>query len=83
MVKAIYSRDKKENGRLYIDGEELVAGLVGGNLSNWDATYKIMLGNEETVGSGRFWLGENPLCGDLRRGSYSGSSASSGHFSIR
>ena len=35
MVKAIYSRDKKGNARLYIDGEEFVAGLVGGDFSIW------------------------------------------------
>ena len=58
MVKAIYLRDANENAALYMDGQEVAAGKVAGNLSNWDATYKIMLGNEETVGSGRFWLGE-------------------------
>ena len=58
MLKGIYSRAADEKAALYIDGIEVVGGAVGGNLSNWDPSYKIMIGNEEAVNSGRFWLGE-------------------------
>ena len=58
MLRGIYSRAADEKAALYIDGIEVVGGAVGGNLSNWDPSYKIMIGNEEAVNSGRFWLGE-------------------------
>ena len=58
MLKGVYSRDATGNARLYIDGAEVAAVEVGGDFSNWDPSYKIMLGNEVEVGTGRFWLGE-------------------------
>ena len=59
MLRGIYSRDANENAALYVDGQEVAAGKITGNFSNWDPTYKIMLGNEElAVNTNRNFLGE-------------------------
>jgi len=58
MIKGVYSRDVTGTAKLYIDGTEVASITVGGDFSNWDPSYQIMLGNEVLVGTGRFWLGE-------------------------
>jgi len=58
MLKGVYSRDADGNAKLYIDGAEVGSATVSGDFSNWDPSYKIMLGNEILVGTNRFWLGE-------------------------
>ena len=60
MLKGVYSRDEEGAAKFYIDGKEVGAAAVGGDFSNWDPSYRIMLGNEEAafVGTNRFWLGE-------------------------
>lgn len=50
-----YTRDAKGRARLYIDGEEKADRTVGGDLSNWDAGFRLALANE-TSGD-RSWKG--------------------------
>ena len=51
----VYTRDSAGVARIYVDATQVVSGSVGGNLSNWDSTYGLALGNE--IGAERPWLG--------------------------
>ena len=55
MMHVVYTRDHDGHAAVYVDGEEQAAGTVGGNLSNWNRTYKLALANELTAN--RPWLG--------------------------
>ena len=50
-----YTRGADGQARLYIDGEEVESGEIGGDFSQWDATLRLALG-DEFVGE-RGWLG--------------------------
>ncbi len=52
----VYTRDALGMAFIYINGEEAVAGDVGGDLSNWDQDFRFGLANEFTMN--RTWLGE-------------------------
>jgi hypothetical protein len=52
----VYTRDASGVARIYLDGLEVTSGVVGGDLSNWDSTYQLLLTNELT--GDRPWLGE-------------------------
>ncbi|MBN2306142.1 MAG: hypothetical protein JXQ72_16785 [Anaerolineae bacterium] len=52
----VYTRDASGTARLYVDGVLTVIGTVDGNLSNWDAEYRLALANE--FGGNRVWLGD-------------------------
>jgi hypothetical protein len=55
----IYTRDTDGTTRIYLDGELVSAGVTSGLLSNWDAGYRLALGNE--IGSDRPWFGNYHL----------------------
>jgi YD repeat-containing protein len=52
----VYTRDASGQARIYVGGAEVVSGTFGGDLSNWDDSYPMLLANEAT-GTGP-WLGE-------------------------
>jgi hypothetical protein len=52
----LYTRDSAGNVSIYINGVPQVVGSIGGNLSNWDSGYSLILGNEAT--GDRPWLGK-------------------------
>jgi len=56
LAHVVFAREASGVTRLYVDGAELAHGKVGGNLSNWDVTYPLVLANELT--GDRPWLGE-------------------------
>lgn len=56
VAHVVYTRDARGRGRIYIDGVEWAKTTVGGDFSNWNAAYRLALGNELT--SNRPWLGE-------------------------
>jgi hypothetical protein len=56
LTHVVYTRDASGVARIYIDDVEQANGTVGGDFSNWDAGYRLALGNELT--GGRPWLGE-------------------------
>jgi regulation of enolase protein 1 (concanavalin A-like superfamily) len=51
----LYTRNSAGDARLYIDGVEVAAEMIGGNLSNWNSGYRFALGNE--IGADRPWIG--------------------------
>jgi len=55
LTHIVYTRDAAGERKIYQDGVEQAAGEVGGELSNWDRSYRLGLANELTGGRG--WLG--------------------------
>ncbi|HVL93799.1 MAG TPA: LamG-like jellyroll fold domain-containing protein [Acidimicrobiales bacterium] len=53
----VYTRDAAGNVNVYVDGVLRASGTVGGNLSNWDSAYQLVLANETT--------GDRPFLGEL------------------
>jgi hypothetical protein len=51
----VYTRDASGKTRLYIDGQQVAASDVGGDLSNWDENFRLALANETT--RDRTWRG--------------------------
>ncbi|NJL48605.1 MAG: LamG domain-containing protein [Leptolyngbyaceae cyanobacterium SM2_5_2] len=68
LTHLVYTRDIEGNAILYINGQVQQRARIDGNLSNWNDTYQLALGNELT-GDGqrpaqegqRTWLGEYHL----------------------
>ncbi len=68
LTHLVYTRDRAGNAVLYVNGQRQQRGQISGNLSNWNETYRLALGNELT-GDGqrpaqegqRPWLGEYHL----------------------
>ena len=56
LAHLVYVRGADGTAKLYVNGVQNVSTTVGGNLSNWDDTYKLILGNE--VDGSRPWAGE-------------------------
>lgn len=54
-TRIVYTRNSAGAARLYVDGHEVSAAVVGGDLSNWDAGFRLGLANETT--GDRPWLG--------------------------
>ena len=52
----VFTRDAPGNARVYVDGVEVAASVIAGDLSNWDAGFAFGLGNE--LSQDRPWLGE-------------------------
>lgn len=50
-----YTRDAQGRARLYLDGRETTAMDIGGDLSNWDAGYRLALADE--LSRDRGWRG--------------------------
>jgi len=56
LTHTIYTRDAAGNASIYVDGVPQVVGNIGGNLSNWNNGYNLILANEAT--GDRPWLGQ-------------------------
>ena len=56
LTHVVYTRDASGSAKIYVDAVSQASGTVGGNLSNWNATYELGLANEFTLD--RPWLGE-------------------------
>lgn len=50
-----YTRNADGEARLYVNGEEVARGKIGGDFSAWDADLRLALGDE--FAGGRGWLG--------------------------
>lgn len=57
LTHVVYTRHASGAAVIYINGEEVRRGMVSGDLSNWNRTYKLILANE-SAGGDRPWLGE-------------------------
>jgi len=58
LTQVIFTRDSLGVSKLYINGEPLATGNVGGDFSNWNSSYSFKLGDEfESIGTDRYWLG--------------------------
>ncbi len=55
LTHVVYTRDKTGRAKLYVDGEQVAAGNVDGDLRNWDDSYRLVLANETS--KDRTWLG--------------------------
>ncbi len=86
----VYTFAPDGNETLYVNGQVVAQQYKGGNLSNWDPSYRLALGNE--IGSSRPWLGEVFLMamydralshGEIQQNLNAGSGASnSGHLNV-
>lgn len=56
LTHVVYTRSADGEAHIYINGVDAVGGTVGGDLSNWDAEYPLLLANESS--GNRPWLGE-------------------------
>ncbi len=56
LTHVAYTRDSGGKAVLYVDGAAVAAGDVGGDVSKWDESFRLALGNELT--EDRPWLGE-------------------------
>lgn len=56
LTHVVYTRDASGSANIYVNGFVQATGTVGGDLSNWNASYKLGLANEFTLD--RTWLGE-------------------------
>jgi len=54
----VYTRDAAGEAKLYLNGDEVAVETVGGDFSNWDASYSFALGHEIGQEGTRSWLGE-------------------------
>lgn len=55
LTHVVYTRDAAGKARLFINGVERASRTVGGDLTNWAASYRLALANEFTMN--RTWLG--------------------------
>ncbi|CAN5856494.1 hypothetical protein BH23PLA1_BH23PLA1_21030 [soil metagenome] len=55
LTHVVYTREANGKARLYVDGQEKGSRDVGGDLSNWDGNFRLMLGNESS--KDRLWKG--------------------------
>ena len=55
LTHVVYTRNASGAARLYLDGVLITSATVGGNLSNWNTAYPLLLANELT--GNRPWLG--------------------------
>ena len=56
LTHVVYTRDRTGRATIYLDGKEVSSAEVSGDLSNWDANFRLALANELT--KDRPWLGE-------------------------
>ena len=56
LTHVVYTRAASGTATLYVDGAEAASGSIGGDLSNWDSSYRLGLANEFTMD--RAWRGE-------------------------
>lgn len=51
----VYTRGTDGSATIFVDGFEVTSGTIGGDLSNWDPGYELLVGNEAS--GDRPWLG--------------------------
>ncbi|MBE9159639.1 hypothetical protein IQ265_22795 [Nodosilinea sp. LEGE 06152] len=59
LTHLVYTRDRAGVATFYINGQPQQSAAIDGDLSNWDAAFRLALGNELT--GDRPWLGEYHL----------------------
>lgn len=59
LTHVVYTRDSQGKAALYVDGVPVSTRDVAGDLSNWDESFRLALGNELT--------GDRPWVGELHR----------------
>lgn len=55
LTHVVYTRATNQEATLYVNGAEQISWITGGDMSNWDTTYRLAIGNELT--GERPWLG--------------------------
>ena len=55
LTHAVYVRDSSGNASLYVNGKKVKGQMTVGEMSNWDSSYHLALGNE--LSGERPWLG--------------------------
>lgn len=55
LTHVVYTRNSNGSARFVIDGVTLGNGTVGGEMTSWDSSHRLAIGNE--VGGARPWLG--------------------------
>lgn len=55
LMHVVYTRDRRGQARVYVDGRQLLQQKVAGAISNWNGSYSIALANE--LSGGRPWRG--------------------------
>ncbi|MFH1745915.1 MAG: Ig-like domain-containing protein [Planctomycetota bacterium] len=61
----VYTRDNGGNARIYLNGGQVAATTVAGDLSNWALNYRLSLANEPNLGLP--WFGEYKLAAVFER----------------
>ena len=56
LIHVVFTRDASGVAHIYLNGSDALTGTFGGDLSNWNATYPLLLANE--LSGDRPWLGE-------------------------
>ncbi|MEW4528316.1 DUF1592 domain-containing protein [Maioricimonas sp. JC845] len=56
LTHVVYTRDRTGQARVYVDGRQQRAERIGGDLKNWDRSFRLGLANE--LSGDRSWLGE-------------------------
>lgn len=56
LTHVVFTHSASGERKLYVNGAERAAGTIGGDLSNWEGSFRFALGNE--ISGGRPWLGE-------------------------
>lgn len=65
LVHVVYTHTVSGETHMYLNGAEQTSSLITGNLSTWNSTYRLALGNELT--GDRPWLGELHLIAIFNR----------------
>jgi len=52
----VYTRDEQGQSTMYVDGKPIATRMVAGDVSNWDAGFRVALANE--LSGDRPWLGD-------------------------
>lgn len=65
LTHVVYTRDRKGNAVVWLDGKRSISKRVGGAFSNWDTSMQLALGNE--VNGSRPWRGTYHLVAIYRR----------------
>ncbi|MCG8586751.1 MAG: hypothetical protein MI757_18770, partial [Pirellulales bacterium] len=59
LTHVVYTRDSSGRARIYLNGNQRAEKKVAGALANWDSSYRLVLGNEQS--GDRAWLGDMHL----------------------
>ena len=55
LTHIVYTRDRQGHTRMYVNGKQASEGQVGGDTSNWDDSFRLVMADEHT--KDRQWLG--------------------------